>query len=92
MKPTLSTILASLGLVVIAQSATAAELSYRPTNPAFGGSPLTGTYHLEIARAQGKGAKKDEQQFPEINMPDLGNTGGGQPIIIIGGGTTPTNP
>ena len=66
-------------------SAAASELVHRPVNPNFGGNPLNGTFLMQNAQAQGKGAKKDGQQFPDINFPDLGNVTGGSPIIIIGG-------
>ncbi len=79
-------------------SALASEMVYRPVNPNFGGNALNGGYLMQNAQAQGKAAKQDQQQqFPDINFPDLSGVGGGgtSPIIIIGGnGQTqiPANP
>jgi curli production assembly/transport component CsgF len=81
-------------LLGAASSAGASELTYRPVNPSFGGNGLNSTFLMQGAQVQGMGAKKDrqQQQFPDINFPDLGNVTGGTPIIIIGGNGLPVIP
>jgi curli production assembly/transport component CsgF len=84
----------ALVLCAPALTASASSLVYHPVNPNFGGNPLIGTFLLQEAQAQGKGAQasQQQQQFPDITFPDLGNVGNTQPIIIIGGNGTPTIP
>lgn len=83
----------AIGGMLVASGALASEMIYRPQNPNFGGNPLNGAFLLQQAQSQGKAAKSQEQQIPEINFPDLSGVGGGtSPIIIIGGGGQPTIP
>ncbi|MEZ0171329.1 curli assembly protein CsgF [Microvirga sp. TS319] len=82
----------AIGGVLASSGAFASEMIYRPQNPNFGGNPLNGTLLMQQAQAQGKGAKGQEQQIPEINFPDLGGVGNTPPIIIIGGSGQPTIP
>jgi len=85
----------AVGGALASSGALASEMIYRPQNPNFGGNPLNGTFLMQQAQAQGKGAKSQEQQIPEINFPDLGDVGTTSPIIIIGGTgqtTIPANP
>lgn len=44
--------LAVLGLFALAPTATAQQLTYQPTNPAFGGSPLNYNWLLQSATLQ----------------------------------------
>jgi curli production assembly/transport component CsgF len=83
----------AVALLGAASSAGASELTYRPVNPSFGGNGLNGTFLIQGAQVQGMGAKKEQQQqFPDINFPDLGNVTGSTPIIIIGGNGLPVVP
>jgi curli production assembly/transport component CsgF len=56
--------------LMIAGSAQASQLVYRPTNPSLGGDPLNGNWLLSQASAQGEGAS----QSPgfSIDFPDFG--------------------
>jgi curli production assembly/transport component CsgF len=97
--------LAAATLFALGGSSFAGQLVYQPTNPTFGGNPLNGSFLLSTAQTQGAGVKSGQQQVPDLSglndaLSNLGNigdgTGGGSPIIIIGGtgGTTtiPGNP
>jgi curli production assembly/transport component CsgF len=54
-----------VGFGVVASSPLlASSLTYTPTNPTFGGSPLNGSFLLSQAQTQGAGAKSG-------NSPDL---------------------
>ncbi|MDS7594910.1 curli assembly protein CsgF [Agrobacterium tumefaciens] len=56
--------------VLLAGSAQASQLVYRPVNPSLGGDPLNGSWLLSQATSQGDGAS----QSPgfTIDFPDFG--------------------
>jgi curli production assembly/transport component CsgF len=75
--------------IVLSTSAFATEQVYRPVSPTFGGNALNGNFLLSTAQAQGNGTKSG-QQGPDLSglnnaLSGIGNGGGQQPVIIIGG-------
>lgn len=96
-------ILAAAAAIVVAGQACAGQLNYTPKNPTFGGNPNYGSFLLSTAQTQGDGVKSGQSSSPDLSgledaLGNLGNvtgstgTTGTSPIIIIGNGTTPTNP
>jgi len=49
------------GCVVVASSAQAGSLTYQPTNPAFGGSPLNGSWLQSGATAQNEFTRREQR-------------------------------
>jgi len=91
-------LLSGLVLGFAAAQATAGSLTYTPTNPTFGGSPLNGTFLLSQAQAQGSGARSGQNAVDlsglESALSNLGANAGS--VVVVGGSnsnpTTPTNP
>ncbi|WP_051630294.1 curli assembly protein CsgF [Afifella pfennigii] len=83
----------AFGIATIPAPAGASEITFRFTNPAFGGNPLIDEFLLGTADRQnqyGESGGGGGGDFPDINFPDInvGNSGGGGDTIIIvpGGG------
>lgn len=56
-------LLAGLALVALAPTAAAQQLTYQPTNPAFGGSPLNYNWMLQSAQLQNQFKEDDTDRF-----------------------------
>ena len=84
-----------LAVALMASPTFAAQLTYHPTNPTFGGNPLNGNYLLSTAQTQGQGVKSGQQQTPDLSGLDSalsnlgGSTGSSTPVIVIGGSSMP---
>lgn len=62
-------VLFAAGLSLVAGSAFASEIVYRPVNPSFGGDPLNGNWLLSQASAQGESGGSPGFS---IDFPDFG--------------------
>lgn len=80
--------LAAIGAVAFCAAASATEQVYHPVNPTFGGNPFNGSFLLQTAQTQGKGAKSGNQG------PDLSGLSNALSGIGSGGSTViiPPNP
>jgi curli production assembly/transport component CsgF len=54
-----------LAALLVASEAEAGDLSYTPTNPAFGGNALNSSYMMNTADAQNKPKKRDQKRAEE---------------------------
>ncbi|WP_412069400.1 curli production assembly/transport component CsgF [Rubrivirga sp. IMCC43871] len=54
---------AGLALIAVAPPAVAQQLTYQPTNPAFGGSPLNYNWMLQSAQLQNQFKEEDKDRF-----------------------------
>ncbi|HEU4660661.1 MAG TPA: curli assembly protein CsgF [Pseudolabrys sp.] len=78
-------ILAAVAAVAFCATASATEQVYHPVNPTFGGNPFNGSFLVQTAQTQGKGAKSGNQG-PDLSglssaLSNIGN-GGGSTVII----------
>jgi curli production assembly/transport component CsgF len=91
----LATTIFGLGVVSMASSASATQLTYVPTNPTFGGNPLNGSFLLSQAQAQGLGVQSG-QSSPDLSglnsaLSGLGSSiNTGTPVIVVN--PVPSNP
>jgi curli production assembly/transport component CsgF len=95
MMRTVGVVSLGFGLLALGSGAFASPQVYRPANPTFGGNPLNGTFLLQQAQAQGKGAKSGQQQ-PDLSglnaaLSNLGSSVAA-PTVVIGGTAIPANP
>jgi len=64
-------VLAALLAAGASQATMAAQLTYKPVNPSFGGDPLNGNWLLAYGQAQNRGASANNGF--SIDFPDFGN-------------------
>ncbi len=63
--------LAALAACVLAPQATAQQLTYQPTNPAFGGSPLNYSWLLQSAQLQNEHQETGADRFSRDPLADF---------------------
>jgi hypothetical protein len=80
--------LSAAALMLMVSAATASQLVYRPTDPAFGGDPNNGSWLLSQANAQSADAGGSGSGFT-IDFPNFGDVT--QPGSSTGTNLPPTN-